>query len=318
MTDSLQEIIERAKSGNLTSADLQILAAAIQSGRVTLATGQKSVGIGGNADESVILTGSHNVVLNFTDTEAVLKILQQLRPSTNPPQSSSPRATLQQLAEISKFDLTQLIDQCLEELFDHQGLIGLAVPCSEKAFLKNFCDRLKQELGRTNIQLRQTLSLNPQVISVGKAAAKIKQYKKLLQTSDVICPIRISVCDHNSSIPKDFWQQLQEAFRDDYKYRLIIVMVGNQDCFPPDTVLLPHPQFKKSHAFQWIRDIAQAKNWMHLSDQWMQKMTDRCLCNDSPVGLLDVGLVYEHLDYTISLLQRNPSLTAEAFLEQLD
>ena len=318
MTDSLQEIIERAKSGNLTSADLQILAMSIQSGRVTLATGQKSVGIGGNADESVILTGSHNVILNVTDTEAVLKILQQLRPSIISPQPSSPRGSLQQLAEISKFDLTQLMDQCLEELLGQRGLIGLAVPCSEKAFLKNFCDRLKFELGRTNIQLRQTLSLNPQVISVRKAVAKIEQYKRLLQTGDVICPIRLSICDPNSSIPKDFWQQLQEAFRDDCKYRLIIVMVGSQDCFPPDIVLLPHPQFKKSHAFKWIRDIAQARNWMHLSDQWMQKMTDRCLCNESPSGVLDVGLVYEHLDYTLSLLQRNPSLTAEAFLEQLD
>jgi hypothetical protein len=45
-------------------------------------------------------------------------------------------------------------------------------------------------------------------------------------------------------------------------------------------------------------------------------MVDRCP-GDEP-HLLDVGLVYEHLDYTLSLIQRNPALTATDFLDQLD
>jgi len=319
MPESLQAIIDRAQTKTLTSADIQTLVAAIRSGQVTLAAGQQAVAIGGSAAESIILTGSNNqvIVLKGNDAEAFQNTLQQIKsPSSQP---GTRKATFHRFPEVSRFDLTHLIDKCLGELLGKKGLIGLAVPCGEKAFLKNFCDRLKHELGRSNIQIRQPLALNPQVISVSKAVEAIKQYKKLLQTGDVICPIRVGVCDSSSSIPLDFWQKLQDAFQCDFNYRLIVVMVGSADCvFPPSAVLLYSPQFDQVHAFQWIRDITQVLDWMHLSEEWMQKMVDRCLCGDVPGGYLDVGLVYEHLEYTLSLLQNNPSLSAEAFLDQLD
>jgi hypothetical protein len=319
MSEQLQAIIDRAKTGALTPTDIQALVAAIQAGQVTLATGQQAVAIGGSAAESVILTGSNNqvIILKGNDAEAFQKTLQQDKPASSQPEVQ--KVTFHRFPEVSRFDLTHLIDKCLGELLGKKGLIGLAVPCGERAFLKNFCDRLKHELGRSNIQIRQPLALNPQVISVNKAVEAIKQYKKLLQTGDVICPIRVSVCDSSSNIPLDFWQKLQDAFQDDFKHRLIVVMVGSEDClFPPSAVLLYAPQFEQVHAFQWIRDITQVLDWMHLREAWMQKMVGRCLCGDVPGGCLDVGLVYEHLEYTLSLLQNNPSLSAEAFLDQLD
>ena len=321
MPENLQAIIDRAKSGTLTPTDIQALVAAIQAGQVTLATGQQAVAIGGSAAESIILTGSNNqvIVLKGNDAEAFQNTLQQVNPAITPPEPSARRATFQQFPEVSRFDLTQLVDKCLGELLGKRGLIGLAVPCGEKAFLKNFCDRLKHELGRSNIQIRQPLSLNPQVISVSKAVEAIRQYQKLLQTSDVICPIRVGVCDASSNIPKDFWQQIQSAFQGDFKYRLIIVMVGSVDCiFPPDAILIHPPQFQEIHAFQWIRDITRSLSWEDVMDEWRQKMIDRCLCDELQPGCLDVGLVYEHLDYTLSLLQKHPALTAATFLEFLD
>jgi len=320
MPENLQAIIDRAKTGALTPTDIQALVAAIQSGQVTLATGQQAVAIGGSAAESIILTGSNNqvIVLKGNDAAAFQSTLQQSHPAATASQPATPQAKGHRFPEVSRFDLTHLIDKCLRELLGKKGLIGLAVPCGEKAFLKNFCDRLKHELGRSNIQIRQPLALNPQVISVSKAVEAIKQYKKLLHTSDVICPIRVSVCDSSSDIPLDFWQKLQDAFQDDFKHRLIVVMVGSEDCiFPPSAVLLYAPQFEQVHAFQWIRDITQALSWSEVMDEWMQKMVDRCLC-DVQTGCLDVGLVYEHLDYTLSILQSNPSLSATAFLEHLD
>jgi hypothetical protein len=323
MTKKLQTIVDRANTGGtLNPVDRQALDTAIQSGQVTvvLATGARAIGIGRSADGSLLTTGNNNhinnIVLNIPDTEAGLKLLQQLNLATT---SSSPpfaKAPAPQFPEVSKFDLTQLVEQCIDELLGKRGLIGLAVPCGEKAFLKNFCDRLKHELGRSNIQIRQPLSLNPQVISVSKAVEAIKQYKKLLQIGDVICPIRVGVCDISSSIPQDFWQQIQADFQADIKHRLIIVMVGTADCiFPSDALRLHPPQFKKAHAFKWIRDITQALSWEMVMEEWTEKMVDRCLDDGQ---LLDVGLVYEHLDYTLSLIQRNPSLSAADFLDQLD
>ncbi len=320
MTDNLQAIINRAKTGALTPTDIQAIVAAVQAGQVTLATGQQAVGIGGSADESIIMTGSHNIVLNVTDTEAVLKILQQLNPLTGALQSLAPRSTLHQFPEVSRFDLIHLAHRCLGEFHGRYGLIGLAVPCDERAFLNSFCERLKHDLKRdkVQIQIRQTLSLKPQVISVNKAVEKIKPYKSLLQHSDVICPIRMEVYDSDSSIPDAFWQQIQDTFQNDFRCRLIIVIVGNQDCiFPKDALRLNPPRFEKVHAIEWIRDVTQTLSWGQVMDDWIRKMLDRCLC-DVQTGCLDVGLVYEHLEYTLSLLQNNPSLSAEAFLEQLD
>lgn len=310
MADAL-ETLKAILSKKLSDAEVQELMAELR-----IALGQGSVTIRGDATETAIIPGNQNivgdnnrVVINQgTDPEELIKLLRSIQ---------QPRAAFYQFPEVSRFDLTHLIDRCLTELLGRCGLIGLAVPCGEKAFLKNFCDRLKQELGRSNIQIRQPLSLNPQMISVSKAVEAIKQYKKLLQTSDVICPIRMGICDTHSTLPKDFWLQIQNAYQGEFKYRLIVVMVGSQDCiFPPDAILLHPPQFQEIHAFQWIRDITRSLNWESVMDEWRQKMIDRCVC-DEP-GCLDVGLVYEHLDYTLSLLQCNPSLSAEAFLEQLD
>lgn len=60
MQEDLQAVIDRAKTGTLTPADIQMLAAAIQSGQVMLATGQQAVAIGGSAAESIIMTCSNN------------------------------------------------------------------------------------------------------------------------------------------------------------------------------------------------------------------------------------------------------------------
>ncbi|MBD1855961.1 MULTISPECIES: effector-associated domain EAD1-containing protein [Leptolyngbya] len=95
---------------------------------------------------------------------------QKLNPVTTPPSSAASNVAFQQFPEVFRFDLNPLIEKCLEELLEKKGLIGIVVPCSEKAFLKHFCDRLKHDLRRRNVQIRQPLSLNPQVISVSHAA----------------------------------------------------------------------------------------------------------------------------------------------------
>jgi len=180
MSENLQEIIARVKSGTPAPTDIQALAAATQSEQVTLAARQQAVEIGGSAAESVILTGSNNQVIGLksNDAAAFQNTLQQIKPASSQP--GTQKTTFHRFSEVSKFDLTHLIDKCLGELLGKKGLIGLANPCGEKVFLKNFCDCLKHELGRSNIQIRQPLALNSQVISDSKAFEAIEQYKKLL------------------------------------------------------------------------------------------------------------------------------------------
>jgi len=79
MPEDLQAIIDRAKNGTLTLADLQILAAAIQAGQITLATGRQAVSIGGDTSESIILTGNSNQINTGFTLEQLRLIIQELQ-----------------------------------------------------------------------------------------------------------------------------------------------------------------------------------------------------------------------------------------------
>lgn len=334
MSDALEKLKKILKE-KLPDTEAEALIA-----ELTVASGNGSVAIGEDASDAVIATGNQNmlgdnnrfVIHQGTSADELIKLLSYLLKeiraanstfeSGHSPQSRTQltsETVLHQFPEAFRFDLSQLIEKCLEELDGRSGLVGLVVPCGEDAFLRNFCDRLKFELGRSLTKVRRTQSLSPQVISVSKAVDAIKQYKDQLQNNHVICPLRIKIADPSSNIPKDFWQQLQDAFQEKYQYHLIVVMVGTENCvFPPDVILLPPPQFRRVHARQWVREMTELLNWMPIFETWLQKMVACCLYDEQQPELLDVGLVYDHLEDTLTLLKKEQPLTAEAFLEQLD
>jgi len=67
---ALQAIFNRIEAGNrLSQRDLQMLVAAVRSQQVTIATGDRAVAIGGNADGAVIITGNGNLVLKASEAE---------------------------------------------------------------------------------------------------------------------------------------------------------------------------------------------------------------------------------------------------------
>jgi hypothetical protein len=155
----------------------------------------------------------------------------------------------------SNFDLIEIIEQCRLEIIDKKGLIGLSIYCSDNSFLKNFCERLRQK-SRGNIQIRQTISIKPQVSSVKRAVESIGKYKQVLNNTDVVCPVRIYVDNPNSNIIKDFWVEVQDIIGSGFYRRLIIIMMGSQDClFPSGVFSLPPPQFNKVHVTDWISDL---------------------------------------------------------------
>ena len=58
----LAEILERIGRGQETPEDIRILRHAVQTGQVTLATGERAVALGGSADGAIIVTGDGNIV----------------------------------------------------------------------------------------------------------------------------------------------------------------------------------------------------------------------------------------------------------------
>ncbi|WP_414587360.1 effector-associated domain EAD1-containing protein [Scytonema sp. PCC 10023] len=216
------------------------------------------------------------------------------------------------------FDLDLLIEECLLELEEKRVLFGLSVPCDDDAFRESFCQRLKDEVGRRNIQIKRPLTLNPLVNSVDRAVRVIEGYKQLLHTSNIICPIQVQVFDQNSSIPDDFWLKISATFRDNLEHCLIMIMLGSEDSiFPKRVIKLKPPKFTKAHIHRWVVKATTSRGWAEqVMLQWKQKMIAGCCLGNPESELLDIRSVYDYLDYTMQLLQQN--ISAEAFMEELE
>lgn len=73
--DDLGEVLDRIKAGLSTPSDLQALQRALRNGSVTLATGDRAVALGGNANDAIIVTGDGNLVRVSTGARAPCKII---------------------------------------------------------------------------------------------------------------------------------------------------------------------------------------------------------------------------------------------------
>ena len=82
MSDKLQSIIARVIAGSSDEADLQAIAAALQAGQIVLAMGERSVAIGGDVSNSMMVTGDNNQVIVLAEAAAIALewILQQWQP----------------------------------------------------------------------------------------------------------------------------------------------------------------------------------------------------------------------------------------------
>ena len=84
MSENLQEVLERLKAGSSHSeADIQALVSAIQSGQITLATGERAAALGGDVSDAVIVTGDNNVIIALERTNAK-RIQQRLEDTKSP------------------------------------------------------------------------------------------------------------------------------------------------------------------------------------------------------------------------------------------
>ena len=79
MPEDIQTIISRVTEGSHIEADIQALVSLLQSGQVSLATGDGAVALGGSANDAVIVTGDNNQIsiLKGADAEVIKGILRE-------------------------------------------------------------------------------------------------------------------------------------------------------------------------------------------------------------------------------------------------
>lgn len=218
-----------------------------------------------------------------------------------------------------RFDLYELVNQCLAILLEeNRGLFGFAIPCNFPAFRQNFCERLKHELyrGDNNIKIQDSAVLNSTRNSIEYVIKKIKRYKQLLQSCDIICAIQVEASA--PGITDHFWHLLTGEFSSPLPNRLIILMVGNEDCvFPQDaanlTRLVP-PKFTRVDIHRWVGEAIHSLRWPpdQVAHLWRNQMLAECIEGNS----LDIGFTYESLGDYVRLLQQGLSL--ENFLIELE
>jgi hypothetical protein len=246
-------------------------------------------------------------------TKVSVAVTQQF--SSPRPAPVEPTVALR-LPMVSNFDLNKLVDACMEKMPSDQGLVGIGIPCDEFRLLKNFCERLKDEIGRGQTQVRDPLKIDPLINSISDAVAVVRRYRSFLKSGDVICQIIVHALDGKSyERCADFWRALHDEFRGPFNHRLIVVMGFPGGGFPEGIIELPSPAFTDEHISCFIRDIVRGLDWpMDCVVRWKRMMIDECRVGDG-LGIL---MVYEHIDYVLHYIRGKSMPRVDAFLADLE
>jgi hypothetical protein len=220
------------------------------------------------------------------------------------------------LPQVSNFDLNQLVDACKEQMAPDQGLVGIGIPCDERRLLKNFCERLKDEIGRGQAEVREPLNLDLRINSIADALAMARGYRSFLKSVDVICQIIVYPFDDKSQEHcAHFWGSLRDEFRGSLTHRLIVVIGSAGGGFPEGIIELPAPEFTDEHITSFIKEMARGMGWSRdCVVPWKRRMIDECRVGDG-LGILKV---YEHIDYVLHYLRWASRPGAAAFLADLE
>ena len=91
----LQAVVDRLEAGeDLSEQDLQILATAVRSRQISIATGERAVAVGGSADGATIVTGNGNFFFDGVNAELILNLLRERSLPDSPRVAPFPRVRL--------------------------------------------------------------------------------------------------------------------------------------------------------------------------------------------------------------------------------
>jgi hypothetical protein len=84
--DNLASVLDRIKAETHSDADLEVLRQALQEGHLSLATGERAVAVGGDVNDTVLITGDDNVLHIFKGpaAETIRQVFQQVMDSLVP------------------------------------------------------------------------------------------------------------------------------------------------------------------------------------------------------------------------------------------
>jgi TIR domain len=227
--------------------------------------------------------------------------LQEAQPLTRP--VHPPIAPSYSVVEPCRFDLDHFTEKSMTRILGRTGLIGFGLSCHSLPLLKQCCRRLKLEIGRSDIEMREPFVIDPKLKTVEMGVRDVLKLRKLLEMQDVLLAVQISD-EANANL---FWSTLKFSLPADMNHRLIILMALSQGCaFPDGLVQLETPQFERFHAYRWVREIVALMKWPEeFIDSWVDSMIAECTVESAE---LYPEQVYIHLDETIRFIQETSEL----------
>jgi hypothetical protein len=203
--------------------------------------------------------------------------------------------------EPCRFDLDRFTEQSMETIMARNGLIGFAISCRSLMLLRHCRDRIKLELGRSNIVVREPFVLDPRFKTAEMGVQEVLRLRNLLEKQDVLLAVQIS----DAESANFFWSSLRAKFSGEAIQKLVILMALGAGCAVPEgAVEIETPLFGRFHAYRWVREVIATMRWPEeLIECWVDSMFVECSVDATE---LYHEQVYTHLDETTNFIRNTP------------
>lgn len=228
---------------------------------------------------------------------------------------------LEEVVAIHNFDLTEMIDDCLDHLLlNPRGVVGFGLPCNIPKLLPSVCERLKNRLSCDCTSIKDHIALDRSyAASVDEVVKDFLLTHKVAKIQNTI--FSVQTFENESAV--SFWQYIKGKENNiKPETRLILLMVVEEDFpFPPDIFKLPPPRFRPAHVQDFFMKVVSTRKqeWgnstiLRVADRWVQSLIGYCTTDE----ILYQRDVYHYLNMTLDEFKGNtdPDLFLK-FLEEI-
>lgn len=221
---------------------------------------------------------------------------------------SQERPILEEVIAIHNFDLSELLDECLDHLLvTPNGVVGFGLRYNVPKLLPSICERIRIRLDCDSTAIKDHIALDRSY------AAGIDDVVKDILLTHIVAKMPntiFSVQTFENEAALALWRQIKSIeSRIPVDTRLILIMVVEENfSFPTDMHELHSPIFRPAHVQEFFMKIVSTrkKNWSAskisiVVSCWIQSLIDYCTYE----GVLYQKTVYHYLKITIDEFKRN-------------
>lgn len=229
---------------------------------------------------------------------------------------------LEEVISIHNFDLTELLDDCVDHLlFNQTGVIGFGLPCNIPNMLSSVCERLRIRLDCDCADVKDHVVLDlSYAASIDDITRDFLITHKISRLPNTI--FSVQTFENDSAMA--FWEKIKSIESNlPLDTRLILVMVVQADFqFPDNLYKLPPPIFRPAHVQDFFRKVVSSRKqeWDNpkinmVTNHWVQSLIKYCTTGDT----IYHKTVYHYLKMTLDEFKGNADPDKFiGFLQELD